>query len=249
MNLTDGEKGRSTLKRTVDIPLAGIFGALVAFSYLIPISVVVGGVGIFSLSWVMQTITGILLGPYLGGGAAFAGGIVGNLIKPSTLGPLAVFLPAFAAVEAGLIVWSRWQVATLLLSILIAAWFVLPVGLSAWPAALFHLLGICIIVVLGRRLPRIFVESVNRRRVFLAWMLTAYCGDIARHMFGNILVATVLSFPAATFLVAIPQAVVEQTIFAFASAVIGVSALSAIRSANLDVPLTRLEERESLGEA
>lgn len=249
MCLTDGKKGRSTLKRTVDIPLAGIFGALVAFSYLVPISVIVGGIGVFSLSWVVQTITGILLGPYLGGGAAFAGGIVGNLIKPSTLGPLAVFLPVFAAVEAGLIVWSRWQVATLLLGIIITVWFVLPVGLPAWPVALFHVLGVCIIIVLGRRLPRIFVESVNRRRVFLGWMLTAYCGDIARHMFGNILAATVLSFPAATFLVAIPQAVVEQTIFAFASAVIGVSTLSAIRSAKLDVPLTRLGKREGLVDA
>lgn len=232
------------MKRTVDISLAGIFAALVALSYLVPTSVIVGGVGVFSLSWVVQTITGILLGPYLGGVAALIGGVTGNFFKPSMLGPLAVTLPALGAFEAGLISWNHWRAATCLLSLLIAAWFILPVGLVAWPAALFHILGLAIIIVLGRRLPRQITQFMDRKRIFLAWMLIAYCGDIARHMLGNILSATVLSLQAVIFLAAFPQAAVEQTLFAFASALVGVPTLFAARSANLEIPIIRLERQE-----
>jgi hypothetical protein len=228
----------------VDISLTGIFGALVALSYLVPTSVIVGGAGVFSLSWVVQTITGVLLGPYLGGGAALIGGVTGNFFKPSMLGPLAVTLPALAAVEAGLISWNHWRAATCLLSLLIVTWFILPVGLSAWPAALFHILGLAIIIVLGRRLPRLITQSMDRKQVFLAWMLIAYCGDIARHMLGNILSATVLSYQAVTFLGVLPQAALEQTLFAFASALVGVSTLFAVRSAKLEIPIMRLKRGE-----
>lgn len=235
------------MKRTVDISLTGIFAALVAFSYLVPIGASIGGTSIFSLSWVVDTITGILLGPYWGGGAALIGGIVGNFFKPSPLLPLAIFLPAVAAVEAGLMIWNLWPLAALLLSALIGVWFLLPVGLPAWPAALFHVLGITIIIILGWRLPKMIRQSRNPS-LFAGWMLTAYCGDIARHMFGNILFAIVFSSSAtaAFFVGVMPYTSVEQTMYALFSAIIGVPLLFAIRSAKLNIPLTRSTKSESL---
>jgi hypothetical protein len=233
------------LRRTVDISLTGVFGAIVAFSYLVPIGAAIGGASIFSLSWVVDTITGILLGPYWGGGAGLIGGIVGNFFKPSPILPLAIFFPALAAVEAGLIVWNLWPLAAVLLISLIVVWFALPTGQVAWPAALFHLLGVAIIITLGMILPKV-IRQGSRIHLFAGWMLVAYCGDITRHMLGNILYVTVLSTPAAIFLAAIPYTVVEQTMYALFSAIVGVPLLFAIRSANLDIPLMRLAKTGQL---
>jgi hypothetical protein len=231
----------------VDISLTGIFGAIIAFSYLVPIGAAIGGASIFSLSWISETITGILLGPYWGGGAGLIGGIVGNFFKPSPILPLAIFFPALAAVEAGLIVWNLWPLAAVLLIGLIGVWFSLPVGQVAWPAAIFHLLGVAIILILGTILPKAIKQGSNLF-LFAGWMLIAYCGDIARHMLGNILFVTVLSTPAAIFLGAIPYTVIEQTMYALFSAIIGVPLLYAIRTAQLEVPLTRLAEKGKLPE-
>lgn len=81
--------------------------------------------------------------------------------------------------------------------------------------------------------------SSVRRNMFIGWLLTAYCADITRHMFGNIWLA-VLLLPEASFWSALPVTAIEQTMFAFASAVIGVSTLIAVRRAKFDIPLTRL---------
>ena len=245
------------LNRTVDISLTGIFGAIIAFSYLIPIGAMIGGTSIFSLSWIVDTITGILLGPYWGGCAGLIGGIVGNLFKPSPLLPLAIFLPALAAIEAGLIVWRRWPIAAVLLAALISVFLIMPVpgthwpselfGYSAWPAALFHFFGLAIIIFLGWKLPKV-VRQGTSLYLFAGWMLTSYCGDIARHMLGNILSAMVFSLPPASFLLVIPNTFVEQTMYALFSAIIGVPLLYAIRSANLEIPLTHSLETGKLPE-
>nr|MDO8100103.1 hypothetical protein [Candidatus Njordarchaeota archaeon] len=234
------------MRRTVDASFIAIFGALIALSSLIPLSIVVGGSGVFSLTWVIQTLTGVLLGPYVGGGAAIIGGLTGNLIYPSGFGPIAFILPVLAAVQAGLIVWRRWRIAALLLGSLIILWFLVPVGLVAWPMALFHLLGLIIIIALGRRLPVMIRDVEYPRRVFTGWFLTAYCADVSRHMLGNIFSAVILSFPPEVFLLALPFTAIEQTVFAASSALIGVSILLIITSAKLDIPLMRPEGQEGL---
>ncbi|WXG43539.1 MAG: hypothetical protein WED04_05780 [Promethearchaeati archaeon SRVP18_Atabeyarchaeia-1] len=228
------------LQRTTDVSLAAVFGAIIALSSIIPLSIIVGGIGVFNLTWVMQTLTGILLGPYVGGGAAMAGGIVGETISPSAFGLLGFLRPTLGALQAGLIVWRLWRVAALMLGSLVVVWFLLPIGLSVWPMALFPLLGLAIIVSLGRRLPATIRESKNNRSIFLGWLLTAYCANITRHMFGNIWLA-LLSLPEQYFWAALPLTVVEQTMFALASAVVGVSTLLAARRARLNIPLIRLE--------
>jgi hypothetical protein len=236
--------GSPKLRRTTDITLAAIFGALIALSSFIPVSIVVGGIGVFNLAWVMQTLTGILLGPFVGGGAAMAGGVVGELISPSAFGLLGFLRPTLGALQAGLIVWGRWYVSALLLGSLIVSWFLLPVGLAVWPMSLFHILGLTIIVALGRKLPLMIRRSDANRTIFIGWFLTAFCADVTRHMFGNIWLA-ILLLPESYFWTALPFTAIEQTMFALASAIIGISALSGIRRAGFDIPLTRLGETVS----
>jgi hypothetical protein len=232
----------------VDISLVGVFGALIALSYFIPLSVVIGVTEVFRLVWVIQTLAGILLGPYLGGGAAAIGGIVGNLISPSVFGPIAVILPILAALQAGLITWGYWHIATLPLGLLIVVWFALPVGLAAWPMAIYHVLGLIIIVVTGKMLPLMIREPKDHKRIFVGWVMIAYCADITRHMLGNIFTALILPFPAAlvAFWGALPMTAVEQILFAVASALIGVPTLLAIRGSRLEIPLTRLGREQTV---
>jgi hypothetical protein len=225
----------------------GIFGALIAFSSLVPLSIVIGATGVFSLAWVTQTLAGIILGPYLGGVAALVGGLIGNLISPSLFGPIGSILPVIAAVQAGLIAWRHWRLATLTLSSFIILWFIalslIPGGLVAWPVTIFHILGVAILITTGRRLPRMIRETSNTRSTCIGWGLTAYCADISRHMFGNILLVAILAYPPQGFLLALPFTAIEQTIFAVSSALIGASILLAIRNAKLDVPITRPRRR------
>jgi len=234
------------LRNATDASLIAVFGALIALSSLIPLSIIIGGSGVFNLTWVIQTLTGILLGPYMGGGAAIIGGLAGNLIIPSGFGPIAFILPVLAAVQAGLIVWSRLRIASLLLGSLIILWFLLPAGLAAWPMALFHILGVIIIIALGRKLPVMIRDVKNPRRVLTGWFLTAYCADVSRHMLGNIFSVVILSLPPEIFLLALPFTAIEQTMFAISSALIGVSTLLAIESAKFDIPLMRARGQEEL---
>jgi hypothetical protein len=236
--------GDPRLRTTVDASLIAVFGALIALSSLIPLSVIIGGYGVFNLTWIMQTLTGILLGPCLGGGAALIGGLVGNLISPSGFGPIAFVLPVLAAVQAGLIVWKRWHIAALLLGFLIIAWFLLPAGVTLWPAALFHVIGLVIIIVLGRRLPVMIRNVKNPKQLFAGWLLTAYCADVTRHMLGNIFSIVILAFPPEVFLLALPLTTIEQTMFALSSALIGTSILLSITSARFDIPLMRIEKQK-----
>lgn len=203
-----------------------------------PVSVIIGGVGVFNLTWVMQTLAGILLGPYIGGGAAMAGGLIGELIIPSPFGIFGFMRPTLAALQAGLIVWGRWRVAATMLGSLIVLWFLLPVGLIVWPMAIFHVLGLIVIIVLGRNLSLMIRGSRAKKSIFLSWLLIAYCADITRHMFGNIWLALLLLQPY-YFWVALPATAIEQTMFALASAMIGIPTLVAIKRAKFDIPLTR----------
>jgi hypothetical protein len=232
-------------RRTIDVSLIGVFAALIAFSSLVPLSIVIGGTGVFSLAWVMQTLTGIILGPYIGGVAALVGGSIGNLINPSIFGPIGSVLPAIAAIQAGLVVWRRWQVAALTLFSLIVLWFLVlflvPDGLVAWPVTVFHILGAAILVTLGGKLSPLIREARNARSTYLAWGLTAYCANVSRHMFGNILLVAVLAYPPEGFLLALPFTAIEQTMFAISSALIGASILLAVKNTKLNVPITRLD--------
>jgi hypothetical protein len=139
--------------------------------------------------------------------------------------------------------------ATLVLSSLIllwflVLWFVVPNGLVAWPATIFHILGAAILITLGRRLPLMIREVRDTRAALVGWGLTAYCADVSRHIFGNTLFVIVFAFEPKGFLPIMPQTAIEQTMFAVSSALIGVPALLTVKNAKLDVPIIRPERRK-----
>ncbi len=229
------------MRKVTDISLAGLFGALLVVSSLFPLSVAIGGYGIFNFMWVMQAVTGVLLGPVVGGMATVAGAMVAFFLNPtSPFGPLAPLLPLIAALAAGLITWRYWWVESMLLGVLVLGWFVTPVGIAAWPTAIFHAVGIGLLLGFGRKLPSWTRNTANKATLMLGWGMTAYCANITRHMLGNILVATMLGAPAVTFWIALPYTAVEQVAFATIATLIGAPVLIAVVKSGLDMPITRL---------
>jgi hypothetical protein len=113
---------------------------------------------------------------------------------------------------------------------------------------IFHISGVAILVTIGGRLPLMVRETRNARSTCIGWALTAYCADVSRHMFGNILLVTVLAYPPTGFLLAMPFTAIEQTMYALSSALIGVPILLAVKSAKLDVPIIRSKRQHQLAE-
>jgi hypothetical protein len=61
------------------------------------------------------------------------------------------------------------------------------------------------------------------KQVALGVAVAAYCGNISRHLLGNILLAVLTDVPSIVFVAAIPFTVIEQTSFLAASTILGVA--------------------------
>nr|MDO8119068.1 hypothetical protein [Candidatus Sigynarchaeota archaeon] len=224
------------VKPVLSIALVAIFSALITVSYLIPLSIILGGIGFFKLTWVLQTITGILLGPILGSAAALIGSIIGTVFSPSPFGPIALLLPVTAAMQAGLLAWGYRRVPACILGGLTIAWLLVPAGLAAWPVAFFYVAGILLMLFCGKKTSDTMHKHASAHRTILAWMIVAYSANITRHVFGNILSATIFGLGADVFIIAIPFTATEQLFFALGSALIGVPLIMAIERSNLMIP-------------
>jgi hypothetical protein len=53
--------------------------------------------------------------------------------------------------------------------------------------------------------------------------VAAYCGNISRHLLGNILLVVLTDVPLIVFVAAMPFTVIEQTSFLVASTILGVA--------------------------
>ncbi len=225
------------VRRVVQIALVSEFAAMIAVSYFIPLSVILGGIGFFKLTWVLQTLTGILLGPWLGGSAALIGSLFGNVFSPSPFGPFGLLLPVTAAFQAGLLAWGYQRGPALIIGGLTVLWLVVPAGSGAWPVVFFYIAGIILMLGLGKKSSRTVMESSRPHVKVISWMIIAYSANITRHVFGNILSATILNLPTEAFMGAIPLTIIEQVFFALGSAIIGIPLLMAIERSNVTVPL------------
>ena len=112
---------------------------LVAFvAVFAAIDVILSAIPAWWISWaaVIKPLHGIFLGPLGGALAAFIGGIIGNIFWPQTA-ILVVFtwIPGLVgAFGAGLLVKRQWKPVTVILAILIVAFYLHPVGktLALW---------------------------------------------------------------------------------------------------------------------
>lgn len=219
-----------TDKRRIPQPftlsLISIFAALNIVADVLPLTPVLGVNGAsFRLSWVMAPLTGLLLGPLSGGLSCVMAGVVELFLGLQPSQPFGLFAPfrmGLSAVQVGLLVKGRWKTALTILGSLIFVWVLLPKGRETLLVLSFHLVGFFLILVFRTRIER-YVSSSLWKQVALGVAVTAYCGNISRHLLGNILLAVLTDVPSIVFVAAIPFTVIEQTSFLVASTILGVA--------------------------
>ncbi len=186
---------------TREITLIAVFAALIAIVTRLPGIPISLGIptGKIEFSVPLYPLAGILLGPWIGAIAVTIGNFIAWLIPKSTvMGFLFIPAGAFAALCTGFLVrrtkWANWKSAGALLVILIALWYVTPVGREAplYPFFL-HVPALMLILICRGKIFE-FVNSASRRLVTLGVGIASFVGVMADHMWGNVMFITALEY-------------------------------------------------------
>ena len=213
--------------RALTLTLVASFAVLNFLADYMPFTPVIGVPGaFFRFSWIVSPLTGILLGPALGGASCLiACGLALALgLQPWIIGPLTPFRTAVSAVQAGLLVSGRWKLSSALLGMLVAMWLALPAGREAAIVVLFHVAGL-LVMLATRTHTQSYLLSTDRNAQAVGFAIAAYCGNISRHLFSNLLFAALEILPPAVFITAIPFTGVEQSLFAVVTSIVGTAAV------------------------
>jgi hypothetical protein len=211
------------IPKTLILAYISVFASLNVLADTIPFTPILGiPEASFRLGWILSPLTGILLGAEIGGISCIIAGLIELLYQPLTFGPFTPLRSAVSASIAGMLASNNWYVPAASLFSLIIIWILLPIGKEAYMILLFHVVGLAMILLFRGNIAK-FIRSEDSKKTFLGLFFAAYSGNISRHLFGNILSATLLNMPVAFFLASIPFTFVEQLVFAFGAAIIGIS--------------------------
>jgi len=181
--------------------LIAMFAALIVIITRLPGIPISLGIptGTIELSVPLYPLAGILLGPGIGTVAVLIGNIISWIIPKSTvMGFLLIPAGAFAAFAAGSLVrrmkWVNWKNAAILLTVLIALWYVTPVGLEAPFYPFFLHVPALILILIFRGKIFEFVNGMSKKLVTLGIGIASFVGVMADHMWGNIMFVTAVNY-------------------------------------------------------
>lgn len=215
--------GKTSLFKTLKVGIIPTFAALNVLAGLIPVTPIIGIPGAsFKLSWAVAPLTGLLLGPLAGGLSCFIASLIESLLglKVWVFGPLSLISSTISAVQSGLITCKRWRVSAIIIAFLILVWVILPIGRESVAILVFHLAGLLLLVLLRGRVGE-YLNLNDMKKVALGVAVASYCGNISRHLFGNILCVTILKLPSIVFISAMPFTLIEQLTFTIGATLIG----------------------------
>jgi len=199
--MTQHNKSRSLRISARETALIAVFAALIAIVTRLPGIPISLGIqtGDIEFSVPLYPLAGILLGPWIGAVAVLIGNTIAWIIPKSTvMGFLLIPAGAFAALSAGSLVrrtkWANWKTAAVLLTILIALWYVTPLGFEVpfYPFFL-HVPALLLILIFRGKIFE-FVNSTSRKAVTLGIGIGSFIGVMADHMWGNIMFITAVNF-------------------------------------------------------
>ncbi len=212
------------MPKSLVLTYISVFAALNALADFIPFTPILGIPGSsLSLGWILSPLTGILLGVKIGGISCLIGGLIDIFLgQPPIFGPFTPLRPAISAFITGMLASKYWRIPAVTLFALILLWLLLPTGRDASVILVFHITGLVIILSLRGKIGDL-IRSKSTERVAWGLFLATYCGNISRHLFGNILLVTILNLPFVFFIAAIPYTLIEQLIFASGTMVMGIA--------------------------
>lgn len=240
-----------------------VFAALsVVVIMFVPRIPIIGlpGAGI-TLDAAIAPVYGMVLGPYLGALAALIGGIVVAGTKGWVVfDVLTSFAPAVSALVSGMLTRSGfgpakrnsryWAGAAIVLTGLIAGWYMTWVGQRAPLYPVLQVAGLLIILLFRSRIAALF-ESRNKKNASVAVLLSSYCGLVSDHMLGGLayivgigwfipletveqaLKAMGLPGIPALFMFVLPISAVERVVMSLVATVFGTALILALRSAHM----------------
>lgn len=199
--MTQQKKPRKLRISAKETALIAVFAALIAVITRLPGIPISLGVqmGDIEFSVPLYPLAGILLGPWIGGLAVLIGNIIAWIIPTSTvMGFLLIPAGVFAALSTGFLLrrakWLNWKAATVLLIILIALWYVTPIGFEAPFYPFFLHVPALILILIFRGKIFAFVNSTSKKFVTLGIGIASFIGVMADHMWGNIMFVTAVNF-------------------------------------------------------
>lgn len=191
---TGGEPVGGFRLTTREIAFLALFAALsVVIRKFVPGFPILGGSGSIKFDAALAPVYGLVVGPYLGALAALIGGL---LAADNLFSALTSFGTAISAFIAGMLTKGKgnphsshlkgWMVAAAVSSLLISGWYITWVGQRAPVYPILHYLGL-IAILTGREWIANSFEGNNKRKLAISVGLASYCGIIANHMFGNLI--------------------------------------------------------------
>ena len=181
---------------TKQIALIAVFAAL--YFILSLITPYIPAIGVpeikISLEALIATIFGVILGPYLGAGAAFLGAIISWMFTgalPTNL-PF-VFSPPLNALASGWIFYNKWKLSFVMFTVLIVAFlFTPPVQPLAtnWYIAVAVLFDKIIALLLIIPLVKLFKGKMSIGKTAGFFFILAFIGNEVDNMWGSLAFAT-----------------------------------------------------------
>jgi len=201
--MTQHIKSKNLRLSARETALIAVFAALIAIVTRLPGIPISLGIqtGNIEFSVPLYPLAGILLGPWIGAFTVLIGNFIAWIIPTSSvIGLLLIPAGAFAALCAGFLVrrtrWANWKTAAVLLIVLIALWYVTPIGLEAPLYPFFLHVPALILILIFRHKIFDFINSASKRLVTLGIGIASFAGVMSDHMWGNVMYVTALQFVA-----------------------------------------------------
>lgn len=231
MEMEPDNKQLKTVHRSKVIALMAVLAGLYAVGSYLPGFPMVGVPGSrIDLVRALEIGYGLVLGPVYGPITAFLGALVGKTLIGGGVGlyftPLA---PVTAYVAANIRTENGWKRSAAVLTALILAWYVSPLGRIAYLAPILHVSGLIILILLGDRV-RVLLNSDKRPRLYLGVLLTGYPSTLAGHITGNIIYLNLFKPAPEFFHVLLPVSTAERLVITVIATIIGVPLVLAVRT-------------------
>ena len=213
------------------VALIGVFASLHVVLYLMSF-------GLWR-NWAiyLEPIEGIVLGPWAGFSAAFIGSITARVVKPTDVWTFGVIAEPLGVLACGLLAKGRWKPTVTIYALMLAAYFLHPLGrsLPIW-AVLDILLALVLIFPAAKLSGSLYKENV--KNLSLALILISFVG-IATDSLARVFLLIPMGFytffgwtPEVVNLIFITGAVdsyVEDVLVVIVSYLVGVPILLALR--------------------
>jgi hypothetical protein len=225
------------------VAFIGVFAAFHATLYLISPPVLWRNWAIY-----LSPIEGMVLGPWAGFIAALIGSTVGRVVLPSPLWMFGIVAEPLSVMSAGFLTRGKWQPVMALYVVMLAAYFISPLGQSLpfWPM-LDTIAAVCLVYPAAKLSKNLFSENVKLLPVSLVIVsFTTIAIDGLTRVFLLIpagFYSTVLgwssAYTAAVFVAGGVDSFVEDGLVVLITLIVGVPILLALRNVlNMQRPLS-----------